>query len=163
MKQEYLQKIFDASKILDDKFYSLYKNENIVDCNKIELMAELMELLNSSRVFKYRKKQPMNYEETLYEFADWLSMLFFFFHIYNEEFYFIEINKNIDIIDLILDLIDKYNKFINYDEKILNEILNKYIFLWEKLWLDEEDVLHATLDKIRKTMLYLEWEESKNK
>ena len=70
MKQEYLQSIFDANKTLDDEFYSLYKDENIIDCNKIELMAELMELANSSRVFKYRKKKPMDYEETLYEYVD---------------------------------------------------------------------------------------------
>jgi dimeric dUTPase (all-alpha-NTP-PPase superfamily) len=71
MRQEYLQKIFDANKELDDKFDVIYADvENLDDCNKIELMAELMELANSSRVFKYWKKKPMDYEETLYEYAD---------------------------------------------------------------------------------------------
>ena len=71
MKQEYLQKIFDANKVLDDKFDVIYADvKNLDDCNKIELMAELMELANSSRIFKYWKKKPMDYEETLYEYAD---------------------------------------------------------------------------------------------
>ena len=163
MKQEYLQKIFDANKILDDKFDNLYNNSTIIDCNKIELMAELMELVNSSRVFKYWKKKPMDYEETLYEYADWLTMLFFFFNIHNEEIHLIEIHKGIDVIDLILDLINDYNKFINHDEKILNEILSKYILLWEKLWFDEDEVLRATLDKIDKTQVYLDGKEMENK
>ena len=163
MKQEYLQKIFDANKILDDKFDTLYNNATIIDCNKIELMAELMELVNSSRVFKYWKKKPMDYEETLYEYADWLTMLFFFFNIHNEEIHLIEIHKGIDVIDLILDLINDYNKFINHDEKILNEILSKYILLWEKLWFDEDEVLRATLDKIEKTKVYLDGKEMENK
>ena len=155
MKQEYLQSIFDANKTLDDEFYSLYKDENIIDCNKIELMAELMELANSSRVFKYWKKIPMDYEETLYEYVDWLVMLFFFFHINNEKINVIDVNNDIDVIDLILNLIDDYNRFINHDEKILNEILSKYILLWEKLWFNEDDILRAALDKIEKTMQYL--------
>ena len=163
MKQEYLQRIFDANKALDDEFYSLYKDENIVDCNKIELMAELMELANSSRVFKYREKIPMDYEETLYEYVDWLVMLFFFFHINNEKIDVIDVNRDIDVIDLILNLIDDYNRFINHDEKILNEILSKYILLWEKLWFDEEDILRAALDKIEKTKVYLEWKKDENK
>ena len=162
MKQEYLQRIFDANKILDDKFDDLYNNATIIDCNKIELMAELMELVNSSRVFKYRKKKPMDYEETLYEYADWLTMLFFFFNIHNEEIHLMEINQNIDVIDLILDLINDYNRFINHDEKILNQILSKYVLLWDKLWFDEEEVLRATLDKIEKTKVYLEWKKEEN-
>ena len=162
MKQEYLQKIFDVHKTLDDKFDSLYKNENIIECNKIELITELMELVNSSRVFKYWKKIPMNHKETLYEYADWLSMLFFFFDIHNEKIHPIETNQKIDIIDLILDLINDYNKFINHDEKILNEILGKYILLWDKLWFNEEEILYTTLDKIEKTKIYLEWKKQEN-
>ncbi len=162
MKQEYLQKIFDVHKTLDDKFDSLYKNENIIECNKIELITELMELVNSSRVFKYWKKIPMDHEETLYEYADWLSMLFFFFDIYNEEIHPIETNQETDIINLILDLINDYNRFINHDEKIMNEILGKYLLLWEKFWFNEEEVLRATLDKIEKTKVYLEWKEIEN-
>jgi hypothetical protein len=56
-------------------------------------------------------------------------MLFFFFNIHNEEIDLMEVNQNIDVIDLILDLINDYNRFINHDEKILNEILSKYVLL----------------------------------
>ena len=157
MKQEYLQKIYDANKILDDKFDIIYKDvKNLVDCNKIELMAELMELANSSRVFKYWKKKEMDYEETLYEYADWLTMLFFFFNINDEKIKLAEINPNVDIIDLFLELINMYNRFINNNENILNEILSMYCLLWEKLWFTDEDVLSATLDKIEKTTKYLD-------
>lgn len=157
MKQEYLQKIYDANKILDDKFDIIYKDvKNLVDCNKIELMAELMELANSSRVFKYWKKKEMDYEETLYEYADWLTMLFFFFNINDEKIKLAEINPNVDIIDLFLELINMYNRFINNNENILNEILSIYCLLWEKLWFTDEDVLSATLDKIEKTTKYLD-------
>lgn len=157
MKQEYLQKIYEANKVLDDKFDIIYKDvKNLVDCNKIELMAELMELANSSRVFKYWKKKEMDYEETLYEYADWLTMLFFFFNINGEKIKLTEINPNIDIIDLFLELINMYNRFINNNENILNEILSMYCLLWEKLWFDDEDILSATLDKINKTTKYLD-------
>ena len=158
MKQEYLQKIFDENKVLDDKFGTIYKDvDNLVDCNKIELMAELMELANSSRVFKYWKKKPMDYEETLYEYVDWLVMLFFFFHINDEKIKLIKVDEDIDTVSLILELIDLYNRFINGNENILNEILSKYVLLWEKIWFNKEDVLHAALDKIQKTALYLNW------
>ena len=71
MKIENLEKMYKANKELDDKFDIIYADvKNLDDCNKIELMAELMELANSSRVFKYWKKKPMDYEETLYEYAD---------------------------------------------------------------------------------------------
>ena len=120
MKQEYLQKIIDANKILDDKFCSLYEWEDIINCNKIELMAELMELANSSGVFKYwKKKKGMDYEDALYEYADWLTMLFFFFHINNTEIHTIEVDDTIGAVDFVLDLINVYNRFINNNENIL--------------------------------------------
>lgn len=161
MKQEYLQQIFDANKILDDKFDVLYKDvTNLVDCNKIELMAELMELGNSSRVFKYRKKKPMDYEETIYEYADWLAMLFFFFNINNKRIALKNIESDIDTVSLFLKLIDLYNDFINNNVDNLDEILDWYVFLWKKLWFKDDDILEATLNKINKTKKYLDSLES---
>ena len=158
MKQEELQKIFEANKVLDEKFCSINKDiNNLINCNKIELMAELMELANSSRVFKYRKNEPMDYEDALYEYVDWLLMIFFFFDINNEQIKINEIDTKIETIKLILELIDMYNWFINKDVKNLNEILEKYILLWEKIWFKENDITRAALDKIQKTMTNLSW------
>ena len=85
MNQQYLEEIYATNKKLDDKFDVIYADvKNLNDCNKIELMAELMELGNSTRVFKYRKKKPMDYEEAIYEYADGLTMLFYFFNINNK-------------------------------------------------------------------------------
>ena len=158
MKQEYLQKIFDANKALDDKFDIIYADvKNLDDCNKIELMAELMELANSSRVFKYWKKKPMDYEETLYEYADWLTMLFYFFNTRNKKINIQPVNNEINTVDLFLKLINLYNKFLNENCENLNEILSRYVLLWEKLWFKEDDILNATLNKISKTTNYLDW------
>ena len=158
MKLEYLQKIFDANKALDDKFDIIYADvKNLDDCNKIELMAELMELANSSRAFKYRKKKPMDYEEALYEYADWLTMLFYFFNTRNKKIKIQQTIIEIDTIDLFLKLINLYNKFLNENCDNLNEILGRYVLLWEKLWFNEDDILRATLNKISKTTNYLDW------
>lgn len=158
MKQEELQKIFDANKILDEKFLSINKDKkNIINCNKIELMAELMELANSSRVFKYRKNEPMDYEDALYEYVDWLLMIFFFFDISDEKIKINKCDNAIETTELILELIDMYNWFINKDMNNLNEILEKYILLWEKIWFKENDITRAALDKIQKTMTNLSW------
>jgi len=112
MKIENLEKMYKANKELDDKFDIIYADvKNLDDCNKIELMAELMELANSSRVFKYWKKKPMDYEETLYEYADWLTMLFYFFNTRNKKIDIQQVDKEINIIDLFLKLINLYHNF----------------------------------------------------
>jgi len=158
MKIENLEKMYKANKELDDKFDIIYADvKNLDDCNKIELMAELMELANSSRVFKYWKKKPMDYEETLYEYADWLTMLFYFFNTRNKKIDIQQVDKEINIIDLFLKLINLYNKFLNEKYDNLNEILSRYVLLWEKLWFKEDDIIHATLNKISKTTDYLDW------
>lgn len=158
MKIENLEKMYKANKELDDKFDIIYSDvKNLDDCNKIELMAELMELANSSRVFKYWKKKPMDYEETLYEYADWLTMLYYFFNTRNKKIDIQQVDKEINIIDLFLKLINLYNKFLNENYDNLNEILSRYILLWEKLWFKEDDIIHATLNKISKTTDYLDW------
>lgn len=158
MKIENLEKMYKANKELDDKFDIIYADvKNLDDCNKIELMAELMELANSSRVFKYWKKKPMDYEETLYEYADWLTMLFYFFNTRNKKIDIQPVDNDIDTIDLFLKLINLYNKFLNENCDNLNEILSRYVILWEKLWFKEDDIIHATLNKISKTTNYLDW------
>ena len=157
MKIEYLEKIYKANKELDDKFDVIYADvKNLDDCNKIELMAELMELANSSRVFKYRKKKPMDYEETLYEYADWLTMLFYFFNTRNKKIDIKPVDNDINTVDLFLKLINLYNQFLNENCDNLNEILSQYVLLWEKLWFTDEDILKTTLDKIEKTTKYLD-------
>jgi len=157
MKIEYLEKIYKSNKELDYKFDVIYADvKNLDDCNKIELMAELMELANSSRVFKYRKKKPMDYEETLYEYADWLTMLFYFFNTRNKEIDIQQVDKEINTVDLFLKLMNLYNHFLNENCDNLNEILSWYVLLWEKLWFNEDDILTRTLDKIEKTKKYLD-------
>lgn len=160
MKQQYLEKIYAANKKLDEKFDVIYADvKNLNDCNKIELMAELMELWNSTRVFKYRKKKPMDYEESIYEYADGLTMLFYFFNINDKSIELWDVDSNIDTVSLFLKLIDLYNEFINKDADNLNEILSWYVLLWEKIWFNEDDILNATLNKIAKTTEYLNWLE----
>ena len=160
MKQQYLEEIYTANKKLDDKFDIIYADvKNLNDCNKIELMAELMELANSTRVFKYRKKKPMDYEEAIYEYADWLAMLFYFFNIADKKIELKSVDSDIDTVSLFLKLIDLYNEFINKDADNLNEILSWYVLLWQKIGFKEDDILNTTLDKIAKTTEYLNWLE----
>jgi hypothetical protein len=58
-----------------------------------------------------------------------------------------------------LKLIDLYNEFINKDADNLNEILSRYVLLWQKIGFKEDDILNTTLDKIAKTTEYLNWLE----
>ena len=157
MKKENLERIYIENKVLDNMFIDKYKNvKNLNDCNKIELIAELIELANSSRVFKYRKANiPMDYEDALYEYVDWLTMLFYFFDTNNKKIELEKTNSDIDTVSLILKLIDIYNAFINKNIDNLNEALSRYILLWDKIWFKEEDIIRAALDKIEKTKKYL--------
>lgn len=98
----------------------------------------------------------MDYEETLYEYADWLAMLFYFFNTRNKKIDIQPVNNDVDTIDLFLKLINLYNKFLNENCDNLNEILSHYVLLWEKLWFSEDDILKTTLDKIEKTTKYLD-------
>ena len=158
MKLEYLEEIYSANRKLDDKFDIIYADvKNLKDCNKIELMAELMELANSTRVFKYRKIKPMDYNEAIYEYADWLMMLLYFFRIDNKTIELKSIDSDIDNVNLFLKLIDLFNEFINKNKDNLNEILSRYVLLWEKIWFKDDDILNATLNKISKTTQYLDW------
>jgi len=84
-------------------------------------------------------------------------MLFYFFNTRNKKIDIQLVDNDIDTIDLFLKLINLYNKFLNENCDNLNEILSRYVLLWEKLWFKEDDILNATLNKISKTTNYLDW------
>ena len=65
------QIIYNENKKLDKKFFDLYGNDIDYDKkNKIELLVEIGEMVNESRIFKYWSDKKVNYEALLMEYAD---------------------------------------------------------------------------------------------
>ena len=147
--KDIINKIYNENKILDSYFnkeFNLYDSE-IIKKNKVELLCELMEFSNETRIFKYWKEKTINYEDMLYEYGDVLIMLLSFYNIYNKEIVINNINESIDKCDLLIKIIDLVNNFIQND--ILSDnILSYFLKLGEILEINKFDIEKYTLNKV---------------
>ena len=143
-------KVYLNNQKLDDIFKDKYKNDNkLFEKNEIELLVEIGEFINETKVFKYWTKKQPDKDKMLDEYADVITMVLSFYH----EF-------NMDIKDLVLDIEEKdllilfkylykYTlKFLEENSREYLEILFKYtIYIGTILEFREEEIIKAIENK----------------
>lgn len=146
-----IKEIYKENKILDSYFnreFNLY-DEEIIKKNKVELLCELMEFSNETRIFKYWREKSINYSDMMYEYSDVLIMLLSFYNVYDKEIVINKIDENIDKTDILIKIIDRINEFIQRDI-LSDDILSYFLKLGELLEINKEDIRKYALDKIMK-------------
>ena len=139
-------KIYENNKRLDEIFIEKYQNDTrLYDKNCIELMVEIGEFVNETKVFKYWSSKLPNKEKVLEEYADVITITLTFFREYN-----LEIKENYskieesDILNLIMDLYDKsYQFWKDNDKEILEEIFSYTLYIGKHLEFKEDEILDA--------------------
>lgn len=146
-----IKEIYKENKILDSYFnreFNLY-DEEIIKKNKVELLCELMEFSNETRIFKYWREKSINYSDMMYEYSDVLIMLLSFYNVYDKEIVINKIDEHIDKTDILIKIIDRINEFIQRDI-LSDDILSYFLKLGELLEINKEDIRKYALDKIIK-------------
>ena len=143
-------KMYSNNKYLDEIFVNKYKNDNkLYQKNCVELMVEIGEFVNETKVFKYWTMKSPNKDKMLEEYADVITMILSFYGIYNLEIK--ETYNKIEETDILKVIMELYNKsYMFYKESnkdILEEIFNYTLYLGKLLNFDEDEILNAIKNK----------------
>lgn len=145
------QGLYDKNKDLDKLFIDTYgRTDDVVLKNKLELLVELGELANETKVFKYWSKKEPNHTLVLEEYADTLLMVLYFFRELNvsleEEFIQPKDNDVIHAFIYLFELIAKLDK--EYTKELIKEIFVNLLYLGTLLNLSDEEIITSALNKI---------------
>lgn len=143
-------KLYSDNRYLDEIFINKYKNDNkLYQKNCVELMVEIGEFVNETKVFKYWTTKSPNKDKMLEEYADVITMILSFYGIYNLEIK--ETYNKIEETDILKVIMELYNKsYMFYKESnkdILEEIFNYTLYLGKLLNFNEDEVLNAIENK----------------
>lgn len=143
-------KMYSNNKYLDEIFVNKYKNDNkLYQKNCVELMVEIGEFVNETKVFKYWTTKSPNKDKMLEEYADVITMILSFYGIYNLEIK--ETYNKIEETDILKVIMELYNKsYMFYKESnkdILEEIFNYTLYLGKLLNFNEDEILNAIENK----------------
>ena len=139
-------KVYRSNIYLDNIFKEKYKNDNkLVEKNGIELLVEIGEFINETKVFKYWTSKLPNKDKMLDEYADVITMILTFYHELNMDIE--ELNTNIKENDLLVLFKDMYNlalEFIeNSNENNLKELFRIVIHIGNILEFSEDEIINA--------------------
>lgn len=151
MKVIDFEKVYIENKKIDEYFIKDYGNsEDIILKNKLELLVELGELANETRCFKYWVNKPVNHELVLFEYADVLVMILYFFNVFNislEEEYPKE--NDLDTVNEFMYLYEQLSRFNKeYTKDIIKDIFINFIRLGKLLNLNSNEIIDTCLKKI---------------
>lgn len=156
MNLEKWNEIYLNNKRLDKIFYEKYKNDNeLYRKNVIELLVELGEFVNETKIFKYWTIKEPEKNKVLEEYADVITMSLTFMSEFNLELdnQYIHIESN-DKLELINYLYSKITLLMK-KENVIKDIFGNLLYLGELLNFNEEEILEAieTKHKIIKERL----------
>jgi len=139
-------KLYKNNKRLDEIFIEKYQSDTRLYLkNSIELMVEIGEFVNETKVFKYWTTKKPKIEKMLEEYADVITMILTFYGIHNlkikEDYPKIE---ETDILKLIMELYKKAYDFYEYNDKyILEELFYYTLYIGTLLEFKESDIIDA--------------------
>ena len=143
-------KVYNQNIYLDEIFIDKYKNDNqLFDKNCLELLVEIGEFVNETKVFKYWTIKKPDKEKMLEEYADIITMILSFYreHNLNIKEYPFDIKES-DIIKVIMELYKKATEFYEYNGKeILEEIFYYTLYIGNLLGFKEDEILNAIENK----------------
>jgi len=150
MNKDKWNEIYEVNKELDMIFYQKYGNsEDIYRKNCIELLVELGEFVNETKVFKYWTVKSPDKEKMLEEYADNLTMCLYFFREFKLEIddRYLHINSS-DKLDIINYLYSKISLLINNkDKELIKDIFGNLLYLGSLLDFTEEEIINAIKNK----------------
>lgn len=142
--------IYDNNKRLDDIFKEKYKSDNkLYEKNGIELLVEIGEFINETKVFKYWSVKNPNKDKMLEEYADVITMILTFYHEYYIDLkdYLIEITEK-DLLVLFQEIYRLAINFLEKDSEIdLENLFIHVLYLGTLLEFQEDEVLNAIMKK----------------
>ena len=145
-------RLYKNNKRLDLIFADKYKNDKkLFQKNLVELMVEIGEFVNETKVFKYWTTKRPNKEKMLEEYADVITMILTFYGLYDLEIKdsYPEIIET-DILKLIMELFRNTYKFYeDNDKEVLEEIFSYTLYIGTLFEFKEEEILSA-IDKKQK-------------
>ncbi len=146
--------VYEKNKELDKIFDNEFEETEIRKKNKLELLAEIGELANETRCFKYWSKKPVDRELLKYEYADCIIMTLYFFDIMHieldEEFVEITGDNQLDLFGRLYKLASEF--YLNDDKEIIKEIFVTVLRLGELLGFTIDETVEFCMTKIIKTI-----------
>jgi len=146
-----LKQVYENNKKLDNIFFEKYGDtEEIFRKNCIELLVELGEFINETKVFKYWSIKKPNKELVLEEYADVITMILYFYNILdleiNEDINHIESN---DILEVLNYLYQQMSKLMTneYNKDLVVDIFNNLIYVSKLLNITEDEILESISKK----------------
>lgn len=142
--------IYLNNKRLDDIFLEKYCNDqDIFKKNCIEILVELGEFINETKVFKYWSIKKPNKELVLEELADVITMVLYFYNVLNIDIDEISTHlNNKNIIEVLNYLYAQMSKLMtNSTKELVIDIFNNLIYVSQLLNIKEEEILNAINQK----------------
>lgn len=149
-------KVYEENKKLDAMYVKLYgQSKEIFNKNILEFLVELGEFANETRCFKYWSKKKMSEKsEVLEEFADCMTMCFYFFNLLNIDL------KEVKADERDIDIIDKFIYLYNHVSSIKNDfskenLINIFVCLKSLGYyfnFSDKDIIDSCLKKIKKNI-----------
>ena len=143
-------KIYQYNIYLDNIFKEKYKNDNkLIEKNGIELLVEIGEFINETKVFKYWTSKLPDKDKMLDEYADVITMILTFYHELDMNIQ--KLNVDIKETDLLILFKDMYNLALNFIETNLESDLEKLfmitLYIGKILEFSEEEIINAIENK----------------
>lgn len=143
-------KVYSNNKKLDEIFIKKYKSDkSLFDKNCIELMVEINEFVNETKVFKYWTIKEPEKNKMLEEYADVITMILTFYREHELEIkdVYPKISE-LNILNIIMELYRKVYKFWQHDDpEILEEIFYYTLHIGSLFNFQEEEILDAIENK----------------
>lgn len=144
------KKVYQNNIYLDNIFKEKYKNDNkLIEKNGIELLVEIGEFINETKVFKYWTCKLPDKDKMLDEYADVITMILTFYHELDMNIQ--KLNVDINETDLLILFKDMYNLALNFIETNLESDLEKLfmitLYIGKILEFSEEEIINAIENK----------------
>lgn len=139
--------IYLNNKRLDNIFFEKYgNNKELFKKNCIELLVELGEFINETRIFKYWSIKKTNKELVLEEYADVMTMILYFYNILDLQIMqpFSHAESQ-DILEVLNYLYNQMSKLMTdkYLENLVIDIFNNLIYVSQLLNISEDEIIDA--------------------
>ena len=137
--------IYKENQRIDKIFVEKYKDDNkLFEKNCIELLVEIGEFINETKIFKYWSQKQPNKEKMIEEYADVITMILTFYGLKGLEIKEIPKLENKDLLDAINELYNLASKLKNYFEEALIEEIFKYVlYIGNTLNFNENEIINA--------------------
>ncbi len=138
--------LYDNNKRLDKIFMDKYKDdERLFEKNCIELLVEISEFTNETKVFKYWTIKKPKKEKMLEEYADVITMILTFYKELGLEIK--ELEEDIEETDILILLKEIYSMSLelmdSFNENLLERLFKKVLYIGTILEFKEQEVLNA--------------------